>query len=632
MTSFMQPTAPRRAPHASPVIPAPQQPVLASGGRLAPAHLRLAPIVLLAVAVTGCNRGPSVADMAQPTQERGSSTRDYFQVALDFLKQRDEHNLDRAAGQTSYYLNRWIQDEAADPRWMIDRPLLNTLPDAVKRAPATKEITSDRALAGLEFRAGDVLFLEEARWLHAVAQWASQQPLAPDLAEWIEQRGLSSRSAKRLAQCALLFDWTIRNIQLDETLPYPRDSVAGPQIPSGQEDPTVDWIPPMRGMPGPGYTLYPWHVMMYGHGDALQRARVFILLARQLRIDVVMLGIDTRTGRAQPWLPAALLDNELFLFDSELGLPIPGPGDRGIATLSQVLDDPTLLSALDVGERHRYRVRPSDLEQVVVLIDASPEYLSQRMKLVEQKLDAANQMILTVNASQLKRDLEPCRGIKAVRLWAVPLETDIYQQARAAILASDPDLQWQDFLVHGVFQTLSPLVKGRRQYLLGNLSKKGDDQGATGHLLQSRMSQSQIEGIETSRDLQAALGLQKTPGMNERQWSNRMQHVKRLQLESKAHASYWLGLIQMEQRDFPVAANWLKQRTLEQHPDGPWTFAARYNLARCYEALGKTEDAVQIYLTDESPQRHGNLLRARRLESTAKPPTTSSLPGEGDLR
>ena len=72
--------------------------------------------------------------------------RDHFAVAIDFLKQRDEHNLDRSAGQTNYYLNRWIRDQAADPRWMIDRPMINTLPDAIKRAPATKEIFSDRAL------------------------------------------------------------------------------------------------------------------------------------------------------------------------------------------------------------------------------------------------------------------------------------------------------------------------------------------------------------------------------------------------------------------------------------------------------------------------------------------------------
>jgi tetratricopeptide (TPR) repeat protein len=574
-------------------------------------------IAALVAGVAGCNRGPSIHDLTLGSADLSQPERDYLEVAIDFLKQRDEHNLERSAGQTNYYLNRWIRGETADPQWTIDRPLLNTLPDAIRRAPATKELLSDRALTGLEFRMDDVVFLEEARWLQAIAQWVSRQPLPQDLSDWIDRRGLSNRAARRLAQCALLFDWTVRNIQLDELLPYPKQATAGPQ-PSGRgPDPKIDWPPPMHGVPGPGYTLDPWHVLLYGHGDMYQRARIFILLARQLRIHVVMLAIDTRTGRAQPWLPAAVLDGELFLFDAELGLPIPGPGGQGIATLCEVLDTPSLLESLDVGDRYRYRVRGDNLDQVVALIDAAPEYLSQRMTLLEQELEAADQMILSVAPSEIKQEVESCRGIKAVRLWAVPVETIMYRQARAEIIARNPELQWQEFVERGVFLGLTPLVKGRRHYLLGNHAKQGDEVGATGYLLQSRLPQSQIEALETSRDAQAAVGLRKTPGMSEAEWQGRLQQLQRLQFDSKEHASYWLGIMHMEQGDHAVAVNWLKHRTLETNPEGRWQFGARYNLARCYEALGQTDDARQLYLTDQSPQRHGNLVRARRLDRTA---------------
>ena len=195
-------------------------------------------------------------------------------MAIDFLKQRDEHNVDRSATQTNYYLNRWIRDQAADPRWSID-PLLNTLPEPIRRAPATKEMCSDRALAGFEFYLGDVLFLEENRWLHAVAQWAGQQPPPDALANWIKSSGLSSKSARSLASCAALFDWTVRNIQLEELLPYPKQTIAGPASVAGDEAELADWPPPMRGEPGPGYDKYPWHVLLYGRGDAYQRAGYF---------------------------------------------------------------------------------------------------------------------------------------------------------------------------------------------------------------------------------------------------------------------------------------------------------------------------------------------------------------------
>ncbi len=574
--------------------------------------------------LAGCREQPArpaSASTPAPVVATPQRDRDYFGMAIDFLKQRDEHNMERSAAQSNYYLNRWIRDRMADPRWSMD-PLLSTLPEATRRAPATKEMCSERALAGLEFALADVLFLEENRWLHAVAEWAGQEPPPALLGQWIkDDSGLSAKSARSLAACTSLFDWTVRNIQLDELLPYPRQTTAGPMA-GPESDPSVaDWTPPMRGEPGPGYDKQPWHVLFYGRGDAYQRARVFLLLARQLRVDGVMLGIDTKTGRAHEWLPALLLDQQLYLFDTELGLPLPGPGGVGIATLAQVVADPQLLASLDIGDKYRYRVRGSDLGEVVALVDASPQSLSQRMKLVEQQLTSADQMILSYSAARVKQELAGCSGLKDVRLWAVPVEAATYQQARSALLARDENLQWQEFLDHGVFMGLSAVVRGRREYLLGHFDKHGDQAGAISFYLGSRLSNLQIEEIERNPDMQKTVGLEKTIGMTEEQWAQRIAQIQRLQTESKKHAAYWLGLLHMERRNYDVAVNWLKVRTLESDPEGPWRNGARYNLARCYEALGRTAEARQLYLIDESPQRHGCLLRARQLEADG---TTSS--------
>ena len=287
----------------------------------------------------------------------------------------------------------------------------------------------------------------------------------------------------------------------------------------------ADWPPPMRGVPGPGYDKYPWHVLLYGRGDAYQRARIFMLLARQLRIDVVMLGIDRKTGRAEEWLPAVLLDKQLYLFDTELGLPIPGPGGRGIATLAQVIADPQLLESLDVGDKYRYRVRAADLDKVVVLLDASAEHLSQRMRLVEQNLGAADQMILSVSTSDLKQEFAGCQGVTDVRLWAVPLEADMYQRARVMMMAASPEMQWQEFLDHGVFQELSYRRARAPTAFAGEFENQGDKLGATTYYLAARMSKAQIEEMETNRGLQKALGLEKTLGMPDREWQQRLQQA-----------------------------------------------------------------------------------------------------------
>lgn len=105
-------------------------------------------VALLLAGLAGCReKSAASADGRASAIDTPTLERDYFAVAIDFLKQRDEHNADLSAGQTNYYLNRWIRDQAADSRWSMD-PLLNTLPDAIKRAPATKEMCSERCWPG----------------------------------------------------------------------------------------------------------------------------------------------------------------------------------------------------------------------------------------------------------------------------------------------------------------------------------------------------------------------------------------------------------------------------------------------------------------------------------------------------
>ena len=65
---------------------------------------------------------------------------------------------------------------------------------------------------------------------------------------------------------------------------------------------------------------------------------------------------------------------------------------------------------------------------------------------------------------------------------------------------------------------------------------------------------------------------------------------------------------------YDVAASWLKRPEL-QSSGLRWNFGASYNLARTLEAQGKIEEAVALLESDTSPQRHGNLLRAKRLKS-----------------
>ena len=88
-------------------------------------------------------------------------------------------------------------------------------------------------------------------------------------------------------------------------------------------------------------------------------------------------------------------------------------------------------------------------------------------------------------------------------------------------------------------------------------------------------------------------------------------------VESRVHefrradqaAKLWVGQIKAEQGEFATAINYF---TSWENPD--WRPSLNYGLARVYEVQKKFEDAIRVYRQDDSPQRPGNLLRARWLE------------------
>ena len=85
--------------------------------------------------------------------------------------------------------------------------------------------------------------------------------------------------------------------------------------------------------------------------------------------------------------------------------------------------------------------------------------------------------------------------------------------------------------------------------------------------------------------------------------------------EGKITASLWLGIAQYETGRFDDALEWLDEKTLQIDKDERWQGSARYNLGRTHEALGNFDAARDTYFADQSPQAHGNRLRARYFPS-----------------
>jgi hypothetical protein len=255
----------------------------------------------------------------------------------------------------------------------------------------------------------------------------------------------------------------------------------------------------------------------------------------------------------------------------------------------------------------------------VALIDTTPAALSQRMRLVEAGLSGDAKFRITVAPSVLAKRVRQCVGISDVRLWTVPYEALQYhtglKEDKAARLALHRQLAF--------FGKPTPLTKGRIQHLYGIYDRQEDRLGARANYLKCRFADREIADRDRLEKLQESVRRHYAVTEEADPQQQLSERLRRIMIEVKQHASYWLALLAYDDSQFEVAVNHLQKRTLKAFPDGLWAQGGRYNLARCYEAIAqrdgdrqKMESAVQLYRSDQqTPQWHGNQLRARRLEA-----------------
>jgi hypothetical protein len=445
-------------------------------------------------------------------------------------------------------LNQWYRNRptGADASWQLD-PLVETLPEALRNYPRVAATISAETLSNGEFDSTEPRQLQQAVWLRDIADWA----------------GGSALSDVDLARA--LFDWTVRNIQLD---------------------------PPA----GSGFVHQPWQVLLYGHGTAEQRAWVFAELCRQRQLDVVMLAIKREGESPRWWLPALVSEGKLYLFDAALGLPLPGAEPGSVATFEELVSSPELLERFSLDEEHAYPVSADDLAHVEAQLVASPLQLAERAGALEQTLEGDDYVVLAARNQRIAQAL-PKDALAGVALWPKPYQAIVdefqmnddqrtFAMQQVLVFAQNPSL-YKARVLH--FQGTKEIPIQDRDDPLA-LPERGHVEATL--LYQSprvRPPDSLLEQFEPASQFLAKY--------------------------AKADASYWLGLLSFDLGKYSVAHDWFATRTLEAMPQGPWTPGATYNLARTYEAQGDLSAAMELLRSDDdSPQAYGNRLRAKLLE------------------
>lgn len=369
----------------------------------------LATCFLAACALPGCDDGP-VAIRTERTnvQDVVNADQDDLNQGLDQLFRMYEPDPFATEKLGLYHLNQWLLREAKQGHdWQAD-PLLTKIPAGLAKIQSVEELPRVR------FTDSDFQFLQGRILQRDLTRWVTKRPVEEPLASWFKQQSLPEDQLAQLTTAFQLFDWVIRNIQID---PLPAMSTPGERWENFAQ----------RGDDGPGYRRYSYETMLVGHGDAYERLNLFVQLCRQAAIEAVVIGVNNNKEPFQPWAAGVLIGDQIYLFDLEIGLPLPAEHEAGIVTLNAITKDPQLLRQLDLDEKRPYRIKNADLESLEAQLVAMPEELSLRMALLQPTLKAEQHVRVKYEPSQIVARLKKHSQLSPiVKLWETPFLTSLY--------------------------------------------------------------------------------------------------------------------------------------------------------------------------------------------------------------
>ena len=411
--------------------------------------------------------------------------------------------------------------------------------------------------------------------------------------------GIASRvggTGDDLARVRRVFDWMVRQIQL-----VPPGSLGSRQLP---QVPARPYDVLLRGM------------ATESEGFWAERSWLFMVLCRQLGVDAGLITyshgnvVEPRVGRsgqaqrgtdlleiakppkqAIPWICAALIGDQAYLFDCRIGLPIPGPNGQGVATLNQVLADPEILERMNLPGQSIYGTSRSSLlaspSRIGVLIDSSQGLLSPRMKLLQRDLAGKNRTVLYRDPTAQRDHFARVLGDRCgeIKLWGIPIfvETELFRTAQF-VQSSAQSLLF--------FRPEFPLIVARIKHLRGDLT------GAIQDYVSFRLA----ENVPLVTDKKKTIPKEIQDGLD-------------------MYATNYLALAHVERNNLDQAES-MFLRLLEILPEvGPrqpyydmLRWGAQANLGRIYRAKGDFRKAIAFFAqSDPTMQYHGNLWQAREL-------------------
>jgi hypothetical protein len=367
--------------------------------------------------------------------------------------------------------------------------------------------------------------------------------------------------------------------------------------------------------------LSPYETYLTGRGTAEDRAWLFAELLRQLRIDAVILqprAAGEQTEARRPFLVGILLENEVFLFDPALGLPIlalDSPAATGpevkVATLTQVQADPAILKQFDLDPQHPYPLAGAELKSPAVAAIGDTSFWAPRMEQLQPAFTGASAMVIYDGLATASGPRGVLARVAALQGhgWDSPATVWPYPERQLTAYENMTALQEQ-----AVLSLTAPLSAPY-------VPRMGQDKNLmlVPERIQFRARIAQAQGdfenaIKDFTFVQLRSHLPPQAQVNP--------EFLRLHQTARADATFWIGVSKLAQgkpADRQVAQDKFRQY-LRDNPEGFWVTACRQGLAQLEAEKGNREEAVKLLeeIPADHPQHLGYLYLIKKWQGAAK--------------
>ena len=437
---------------------------------------------------------------------------------------------------------------------------------------------------------------------------------------------LDEESVVNLTKSIKCFDWVVRNVYLlDELVPSEEDIEE--QRLNDAEDPAA------AGVRVLGQQRHPWQTLMTGRGDYVDRAKVMLMMLRAVDLDAVMLctGDD-----AKPWVVGVAIGDDYFLFDTKMGLQIPGKNLGSVATLTDIQDHGELLSGLDLSieeslaDDSKYWVRPEQTNKLMAKIYVVPESLAQRMAGLESSLVGEHRLNLEAFPSREMERLPVLEGV-GVSLWDIAIKTHRFRKAVGEALpkAISEDqlsdrLRWY-YKEEAYIDQFHSYRTNRVRFFKGKFESLEEEQrrNAVESCQVLMYSDDDIDTLATDKTMMAIAGLPEDK--NPVTFEARLKSVQAQMRLVRRDVGLFLSQCLFDNGNPGTSANWLEGIARKDDVDR-WRAGIEYLLGRSFESRKEYDLAIEQYRKEDSNQLHGNLIRTRLLTAAvSKAYPTASL-------